>query len=254
MGPVTVDADVSVEDIEQGIERLAIMGPVICPDNVVSALRSKTEQQMGPVTSYPAGTRLVSIMGTFRLDHDALATLEDGTALNVAGRLTVPEPLPADLLARKVLWLSVEGGVRCHEENASFLRALMPDPGGTFTLLPAGVQGHRASTRHRQHIPSVRRRSEDVRGWEDHRRSRRHLGGDRPEYPGAALRRNDRRFRRPARLAGPQVRPGAGSGAVLRWHPVAGGGQYRAQRGALRVPGRDSHSPGRGRVDDRRSD
>ncbi len=140
MGPVTVDADVSVEDIEQGIERLAIMGPVICPDNVVSALRSKTEQQMGPVTSYPAGTRLVSIMGTFRLDHDALATLEDGTALNVAGRLTVPEPLPADLLARKVLWLSVEGGVRCHEENASFLRALMPDPGGTFTLLPAGFK------------------------------------------------------------------------------------------------------------------
>ena len=138
MGPVTVDADVSVEAIEQGIERLFIMGPVICPDSLVAALRSKTEQQMGPVTSYPAGARLVSIMGAFRLDHDALATLEDGTALNVQGRLTVPEPLSEDLLARKVLWLNVESGVRCREENAPFLRALMPDPGGTLTLLPAG--------------------------------------------------------------------------------------------------------------------
>ena len=140
MGPVTVDADVSVEDIEQGIERLFIMGPVICPDNVAAALRAKTEQQMGPVTSYPAGARLVSIMGAFRLDHDALATLEDGTALNVEGRLTVPEPLPADLLARKILWLNVEGGVRCREENAPFLRSLMPDPEGTFTLLPPGFK------------------------------------------------------------------------------------------------------------------
>lgn len=140
MGPVTVDTDVSVEDIEQGIERLFIMGPMICPDNLVAALRSKTGQQMGPVTSYPAGAKLVSVQGALKLDHDALATLEDGTALNVEGRLTVPEPLPADLLARKILWLNVEGAVRCREENARFLRALMPDLEGTFTLLPAGFK------------------------------------------------------------------------------------------------------------------
>ncbi len=140
MGPVTVDTDVSVEDIEQGIERLFIMGPLICPDNLVAALRSKTGQQMGPVTSYPASAKLVSVQGALKLNHDALATLEDGTALNVEGRLTVPEPLPADLLARKILWLNVEGAVRCREENARFLRALMPDLEGTFTLLPAGFK------------------------------------------------------------------------------------------------------------------
>ena len=99
MAPVAVDSDVSAEDIEQCIERLFIMGPVICPDNVVAALRSKTEQQMGPVTSYPAGARLVSILGALRLDYGALATLEDGTALNVEGRLIVPDAVcPADLL------------------------------------------------------------------------------------------------------------------------------------------------------------
>ena len=140
MAPVAVNSDVSAEDIEQGIERLFIMGPVICPDNVVAALRAKTEQQMGPVTCYPAGARLVSTLGALRLDYDALATLEDGTALNVEGRLTVPEPLPADLLERKIQWLNVDGAVLCHEENAPILRPLMPEGSGRFRLLPAGFK------------------------------------------------------------------------------------------------------------------
>ena len=140
MGPVTVDSDVSAEDIERGVERLFIMGPVICPDNVVAALRSKTKQQMGPVQSYPAGAKLVSILGALSLDHDALATLEDGTALNVEGRLTVPEPLSQDPLARKIRWLNVEGAVQCHEENAAVLRSLMPDRSGKFILFPAGFK------------------------------------------------------------------------------------------------------------------
>ena len=136
MGPVTVDTDVSVEDIEQGIERLSIMGPVICPDSLVAALRSKTEQQMGPVTSYPAGAKLVSV-GSLTLDHDALAALEDHTALKVR-RLIVPDVLPRDLLTRKIQWLSVSGRVLCYEDDAPLLRSLMPHPSGKFTLLPAG--------------------------------------------------------------------------------------------------------------------
>ena len=140
LAPVAVESDVSAEDIERCIERLFIMGPVICPDNVVAALRSKTAQQMGLVTSYPAGARLVSILGALRLDSGALATLEDGTALNVEGRLTVPEPLSADLLARKIRWLNVDGAVLCHEESSPILRSLMPDGSGRFTLLPAGFK------------------------------------------------------------------------------------------------------------------
>lgn len=140
MGPVIVDADVSAENIERGIERLFIMGPVICPDNVVAALSSKTKQQMGPVVGYPAGAKLVSILGALKLDHETLATFEDGTALTVEGRLTVPEPLPADLLARKIRWLNVDGAVRCHEENAPILRALMPWSLEAFTLLPSGFK------------------------------------------------------------------------------------------------------------------
>ena len=68
MGPVTVDSDVSANDIEQGIERLSIMGPVICPDSVEAALRSKTKQQKGSFETYPAGAKLVSISRSVKLD------------------------------------------------------------------------------------------------------------------------------------------------------------------------------------------
>ena len=89
MGPVTVDTDVSAEDVEQCIERLFIMGPVICPDNVAAALRSKTRQQEGSFATYPAGAKLVSISRSLKLDHDALAALEDHTALHV--RRLIPD-------------------------------------------------------------------------------------------------------------------------------------------------------------------
>ena len=139
MGPVTVDSDVSAEDIEHGIERLFVMGPVICPDNLVAPLRSKTEQQMGLVTTYPAGTKLVSISGSLKLDHDVLAALEDHTALKVR-RLIVPDALPRDLLTLKIQWISVSGRVLCYEDDAPLLRSLMPQPSGKFTLLPAGCK------------------------------------------------------------------------------------------------------------------
>ena len=139
MGPVTVDTDVSAEDIEQCIERLFIMGPVICPDNVAAALRSKTRQQEGSFATYPAGAKLVSISRSLKLDHDALAALEDHTALHVR-RLIVPEGLSGDLLKLKIQWLSVSGRVLCYEDDAPLLRSLMSDPSARFTLLPAGFK------------------------------------------------------------------------------------------------------------------
>ena len=73
------------------------------------------------------------------MDHDALAALEDHTALQVR-RLIVPEGLPRDLLKLKIQWLSVSGRVLCYEDDAPLLRSLMPDRSGKFTLLPAGFK------------------------------------------------------------------------------------------------------------------
>ena len=136
MGPVTVAGDVSPSDIERGVERLNVMGPVICPDNVATALRNKIERLMGLVQSYPAGATLVTIAETLRLDHATLAAMADGTALVVHGRLLISEVLREDLLQRKLQWLAVHGSVLCPEENAPLLRSLMPDTMGKFTLLP----------------------------------------------------------------------------------------------------------------------
>ena len=144
MGPVTIDADVSVADITDGVERMIIMGPVTCPDSVTSALQAKTEFQMGPVNSYPdppAGGELVSISKTFHLNHDSLAAMKDHSTLIVHRRLVVSEPLPADLAERKVHSLIVLGSVLCSQRNASLLRALMQGLHiDRLKMLPDGFQ------------------------------------------------------------------------------------------------------------------
>ena len=144
MGPVTVDADVSVADIEDGVERLIIMGPVTGPDSVASALQSRTELQMGPVYSYPdppAGGELVPVSRTFHLNHDSLATMKDHSTLIVHRRLVVSEPLPVDLVERKVHSLIVLGSVLCSQQNAPLLRTLMQDFHlDRLKVLPDGFQ------------------------------------------------------------------------------------------------------------------
>ena len=144
MGPLSVDADVSAADLEDGVERLFVMGPVTCPDSVLSALQSKTELQMGPVNSYPAppaGGELVSISRTFRLNHESLATMKDHSTLIVDGRLVVAEPLPADLVESKVHSLVVLGSVLCSPQNAPLLRTLMQDYHlDRLKVLPDGFQ------------------------------------------------------------------------------------------------------------------
>lgn len=130
MGPLLVDADVSVADLEGGVERLIVMGPVTCPDSVVLALQSKTDLQMGPVNSYPAppyGGELVAISRTFHLNHETLATMKDHSTPIVHGRLVVAEPLPADLVERKVHSLTVLGSALRSPQNAPLLRTLMRD-------------------------------------------------------------------------------------------------------------------------------
>ena len=141
MGSVTVAADVTAADIEEGVERLIVMGTVVCPDNLVAALRSRIARQMGVVDSYPAGAELISVSGSLQLDHVTLAAMEDGTALLVHGRLIVAEALlQRELLECKLSWLKVHGPVLCNEENAPLLRSFMPDHAGRFTVLPAGFR------------------------------------------------------------------------------------------------------------------
>ena len=103
------------------------MGSVVCPDNLVGTLRPKITRLMGTLNGYPAGCELASFTGSMALDASTLAAMNDGTVLLVNGRLEVPEPLPAELLERKLTWIMGHGSVLCSEENAPLLRSLMAD-------------------------------------------------------------------------------------------------------------------------------
>ena len=140
MGPLTLDADVTVTDVEEGVEQLVIMGPVTCPDSLVAVLQSKCELLMGPVDSYPAGGTLVVASGSLRLNRDTLSSMEDHSTLIVHGRLVVTDPLPTNLLERKLRSLKAHGSVLCSQENASVLRALLQEQLELLKLVPAGFQ------------------------------------------------------------------------------------------------------------------
>ena len=140
MGPLTVDADVTVVDVEEGVEQLIIMGPVICPDNMVAVLQSKCDLQMGPVDSYPAGGTLVVVSGALHLNHDTLSAMEDYSTLIVHGRMIVTDALQKDLLERKIRALKAHGSVLCRQENVPLLRALLQEQPERIKLVPSGFQ------------------------------------------------------------------------------------------------------------------
>lgn len=140
MGEVIVAPDVTRTDIEQGIEGLVVMGFVVCPDNLVGTLRPKIKRIVGTLTGYPAGCYLTLYTGSVKLDAPALAGMKDGTVLLVNGRLEVPEPLPAELLERKLRRIVGHGSVLCTEDNAPLLRSLMADQPLRTTVVPAGFR------------------------------------------------------------------------------------------------------------------
>lgn len=140
MGEVIVAPDATPTDVTQGIEGLVVMGSVVCPDNLVGTLRPKIKRMMGTLTGYPAGCDLAQFDGSMELDTATLTAMKDGTVLLVNGRLEVPEPLPTELLERKLTRIMGDGSVLCAEENAPLLRSLMAGQLMRTTVVPAGFR------------------------------------------------------------------------------------------------------------------
>ena len=141
MGPVTVDADVSAEDIEQGIERLFVMGPVICPDNLMAALRSKTEQQMGPVKTLSCRRQARLDLRITEVGSRCARRAGRSHSASKSGRLIVPDALPrgsADTQDSVAQRLQV--GCCATRMTRRCCALLWPHPSGRFTLLPAGCK------------------------------------------------------------------------------------------------------------------
>jgi hypothetical protein len=138
MGPVVVEPDLPIEDIEKGLQGVTMMGPLLCPHHLLGIMQSKTRRHLGPVIAYTSASRIV--MGRLNLDESYLLALEDASALVVMGRLSLPEVLPNDLLEQKIERVQVMGRIMCHEENAQAILTRVVDQTPKITTIPAGFE------------------------------------------------------------------------------------------------------------------
>ncbi len=138
MGRVTVEPDVSAEDIEQGIGYLSVSGHVLCPEHLAGAIESKIAHLHGPLHVYPRGFK--PVVGSLTLDERYLSGLDDGTELMVTGKLNAKDVLPNDLIERKIKKIVLGDGVVCRAENAEVLLARLERKSGAdgVTVIPAG--------------------------------------------------------------------------------------------------------------------
>jgi hypothetical protein len=132
MGQLTVEADLSAQDIERGIDYLSVFGHVLCPEHLAGALEAKLQTLNGLMHVYPRDGK--PIVGRL--------TLDDGTTLVVTGKLNARDVLPNDLLERKVRKIVVADGVVCRAENAEVLLARLERKSGAdkATVIPAGYE------------------------------------------------------------------------------------------------------------------
>jgi len=140
MGQLTVGPDVSAEDIERGIDYLSVLGYVLCPEHLASAIEAKLKYLHGPLHVYPRGCK--PVVGSLTLEERFLRSLDDGAELMVTGKLNAKDVLPNDLLERKVKKIVVGDGVVCRAENAEVLLARLERKSGAdgVTVVPAGYE------------------------------------------------------------------------------------------------------------------
>jgi len=138
IGQAIVEPDVSIEKIDEALHGIVVIGQLLCPKPLMGAFQSKAVQIIGKTSAYPVLTRIVK--GGMVLDVSRLESFEDGTEITVLGSVKIVEPVPNELLKRKLGKLFALSGVRCYEENATALQAQLVDGSGRLTIIPTGYK------------------------------------------------------------------------------------------------------------------
>jgi hypothetical protein len=140
LGPLTVDADVQTEDIEEGLGWAIVAGPVIYPEHLGGSFQGKLKKVMGPQFPYPSGHPTRFRIGNVTLDEAGLNALEDHTTLVVMGNIDIPSVLPDGLIERKIGTIALLGNLEYPEENGATLLSHMDSHFGmgNMTRIPAG--------------------------------------------------------------------------------------------------------------------
>ena len=121
MSDITLEPDVTAEGVESSWYEVVNMGNILYPEHVAGPITKKLTSNMGTLTTYRSSAQL--IRGDVVLDEVYLASLDDGADLVVTGNLRIPEPVPNDMLDRKIDTVLVRGNVLCRAENVSMLRS-----------------------------------------------------------------------------------------------------------------------------------
>lgn len=140
IGQVMVMPDVQADEVRNGIERLAITGQLLYPEQVAGVIQSKVSHISGQTIAYPGEARLT--IGKLNLTRSYLESVEDGTTFVVIGTVSARTVLPNDLIDRKVRGMQVVGSLTCREENAALLLSRMDDSMGfaQTTVIPEGFE------------------------------------------------------------------------------------------------------------------
>lgn len=138
VGQLIVESSVTAEDIENKIDKLFVVGQVVCPQNLRGAISGKIADMTGQIHTYGENARLH--MGNLTLDEAYLQTLEDGAEVHVFGKVDAPQLLDEALLKTRLGKLQVFGKIHCREENLATLRAALSASAHqpTISFVPAG--------------------------------------------------------------------------------------------------------------------
>jgi hypothetical protein len=137
-GQLTIQPDVSTEDVQTGLGELSVAGQVMCPEHLAGIFQAKGRTMMGQFVIYPSDAQLV--MGKLDLDENTLRGLADGSSLAIVGALRISHALPNDLLEQKIGRLQITGSIRCPEENVQVMQARLVNKDAKITSIPTGFE------------------------------------------------------------------------------------------------------------------
>lgn len=138
VGQLIVEPEVTLEDIEDKVNQLFVVGQIICPQHLMGAINGKLSELTGQIHTY--GENAHFHMGQLTLDEGYLEGLEDDAEIHVLGKVDAPQILDEALLKVKLGKLQVLGKIQCREENVATLRAALVTSAAQpkISCVPAG--------------------------------------------------------------------------------------------------------------------
>lgn len=158
VGPLSVDADVSPELLQEKLEGICLIGPASVPEKLYGTFMSVAKDITG-IVSVASSTGKMD-MGEITVNNAYLEALDDAADLSITGKLYFSDDTDPALFERKVASLRVMGIIKCPHTLEEHLRKVLVEadkarvrihrldyhyvPGGTivdtFTMLTVDKQ------------------------------------------------------------------------------------------------------------------